>query len=106
VVKFLLDRTALALFKTVPARAGGFSTQLAVKALARNRRGRLTCIEPYPEARLLDAGLDIELIQKPVEQIDVAFFQSLDAGDILFIDSTIQRSRRDCGPTRALRVFG
>lgn len=67
---------------------GGFSTQLAHKALARNRKGRLTCIEPYPEARLLDAKLDLELIQKPVEQIDVDFFSSLDAGDILFIDSS------------------
>jgi predicted O-methyltransferase YrrM len=67
---------------------GGYSTQLATKALAQNARGRLTCIEPYPEARLLDANLDIELIQKPVEQIGVDFFSSLDANDILFIDSS------------------
>ena len=67
---------------------GGYSTQLAAKALARNGRGRLTCIEPYPEARLLDAKLDIELIQKPVEQIELNFFSSLEAGDILFIDSS------------------
>jgi hypothetical protein len=67
---------------------GGYSTQLAAQALARNGRGRLTCIEPYPEARLLDAKLDIELIKTPVEQIDVDFFLSLDANDILFIDSS------------------
>lgn len=67
---------------------GGYSTQLATKALARNGKGRLTCIEPYPEARLLDANLDVELIQKPVEQIGVDFFSSLDANDILFIDSS------------------
>ena len=67
---------------------GGYSTQLAAKALARNGNGRLTCIEPYPEAWLLDAKLDVELIQKPVEQIDVDFFSSLEANDILFIDSS------------------
>ena len=67
---------------------GGYSTQLAAQALARNGKGRLTCIEPYPEARLLDANLDIELIQKTVEQIDVDYFSCLDADDMLFIDSS------------------
>src|SRR5262249_10153863 len=37
---------------------------------------------------LLDANLAMELTQKPVEQIDVDFFSSLDANDILFIDSS------------------
>ena len=67
---------------------GGYSTQIANKALARNGEGRLTCVEPYPEARLLDANLNIELIQDRVEQIDVDFFSCLDANDILFIDSS------------------
>jgi hypothetical protein len=67
---------------------GGYSTQLAAKALARNGQGRLTCIEPYPEARLLEANLDLELVQKPVEQIDADFFSYLEPNDILFIDSS------------------
>ena len=67
---------------------GGYSTQIADKALAHNGKGRLTCIEPYPEARLLDANLNIELIQDRVEQIDVDFFSCLEANDILFIDSS------------------
>ena len=67
---------------------GGYSTQLADKALARNGKGRLTCIEPYPEARLLDANLNLELIEKRVEQMDVEFFSCLEANDILFIDSS------------------
>ena len=67
---------------------GGYSTQLATKALARNGEGRLTCIEPYPEARLLDANLDIELVRTPVEQIDAEYFSCLDTNDILFIDSS------------------
>ena len=67
---------------------GGHSTRIAANALARNGNGRLTCIEPFPEARLLDANLNVDLIQKRVEEIDVNFFANLDANDILFIDSS------------------
>lgn len=63
---------------------GGYSTQLAAKALRANGGGKLTCIEPYPE-RL---NGDIDLIQKQVEEIDVDFFSCLEADDILFIDSS------------------
>jgi hypothetical protein len=66
---------------------GGYSTQLAAGALTRNGSGKLTCIEPYPE-RLNGAGPTVELIQKRVEEIDVAFFACLAANDILFIDSS------------------
>ena len=64
---------------------GGYSTQIAAKALAANRKGSLVCIEPYPE-RL--NGSDVELIQKRVEEMNVDFFSSLEANDILFIDSS------------------
>ena len=66
---------------------GGYSTQLAGKALAANGSGSLICIEPYPE-RLNGAGLTVELIQKCVEEIDVDFFSCLAANDMLFIDSS------------------
>jgi len=66
---------------------GGYSTQLAAKALTSNGSGKLICIEPYPE-RLNGTGPGIELIQKRVEEIDVAFFSYLEANDILFIDSS------------------
>jgi hypothetical protein len=67
---------------------GGFSTRIAVKALAVNRTGSLTCIEPYPEERLNGANANIELIRKRVEEVDLEFFSSLQADDILFIDSS------------------
>ena len=66
---------------------GGYSTQLANQALAANGNGKLICIEPYPE-RLNGAGPNLDLIQKRVEEIDVAFFSGLTANDILFIDSS------------------
>ena len=64
---------------------GGYSTQLAAKALTSN--GRLICIEPYPE-RLNGTASNVELIQKRVEEIDVDFFSCLQPHDILFIDSS------------------
>ena len=65
---------------------GGYSTQIADKALARNANdGELTCIEPHPGDRL---NGHIKLIQKRVEEIDVDFFLQLEANDILFIDSS------------------
>ena len=67
---------------------GGYSTRIASVALARNEKGSLTCIEPHPEQRLLEADLQIELIRKRVEEIDVGFFSGLEANDILFIDSS------------------
>ena len=67
---------------------GGYSTRIATKALSRNEKGSLTCIEPHPEQRLLEADLKIELIPKRVEEIDVSFFSDLEANDILFIDSS------------------
>ena len=66
---------------------GGYSTQIAAKALAANRKGRLVCVEPYPE-RLNGSERNVELIQKRVEEMDVDFFSSLEANDILFIDSS------------------
>lgn len=66
----------------------GYSTRFARRALTSNEDGGiLTCIEPHPE-RLNGPGLNIELIQKPVEQIHVEFFLQLEANDILFIDSS------------------
>ena len=66
---------------------GGYSTQLASKALTTNGSGNLICIEPYPE-RLNGAGPTVELIQKRVEEIEIDFFSCLTANDILFIDSS------------------
>lgn len=66
---------------------GGYSTLIASKALSANGKGKLTCIEPYPE-RLNGTEPNVELIQKRVEEMDVDFFGSLAANDILFIDSS------------------
>lgn len=70
----------------------GYSTQIAAKAIERNQQegkiGTITCIEPYPSLMLTESNLDVEIITKRVESIDISFFQQLCAGDVLFIDST------------------
>ena len=67
---------------------GGYSTRIAGSALIANQKGTLTCIEPYPEARLAAADFNFELITRRVEEIDVDFFSCLASNDILFIDSS------------------
>src|SRR5438477_286391 len=49
----------------------------------------LICIEPYPTA-IVTGGLAhlAELMQTRVEEVDLGFFESLETGDILFIDSS------------------
>lgn len=68
----------------------GVSSHVMLGALERNnaedRPGSLTCIEPYP-SKFLRATRGIELIAAPVEQLDPAVFDVLEAGDMLFIDS-------------------
>jgi hypothetical protein len=67
----------------------GFSTQVSASALLRNGTGRLQCVEPYPSPRLVEGfpGLD-RLHASKVEDIGIEPFLALEAGDILFIDSS------------------
>jgi hypothetical protein len=49
----------------------------------------VTCIEPYPP-EFLGPGVEgiSELITSPVEEVSISHFLELDAGDILFIDTS------------------
>jgi Methyltransferase domain len=53
---------------------------------------KLTCIEPAPKRLLavVDAAKrsDVRLIQSKVQDVPLSFFEGLDAGDILFVDSS------------------
>ncbi len=82
--------------ETRPARiveiGAGYSTRIAGRALAANAaqgaHGSITVVEPHPQPRLLDAGLEMTLIERPLEEVDPAVFAQLAAGDILFVDSS------------------
>lgn len=70
----------------------GHSTLMAINALKQNQSSDETstcehiCIEPY-ENKWLEKT-NVKIIRKMVEDIDMSLFQSLKAGDIMFIDST------------------
>lgn len=72
---------------------GGNTTLLLAKALTKNAAegapGTLTCIEPNPAFYLKEGltGLTL-LMEQQVQQVSVDLFLSLQANDILFIDSS------------------
>jgi Methyltransferase domain len=69
----------------------GFSTLLVADV---NRRFLgsamgITCVEPYPRAFLRSPALGIDrLLVAKVQEVDPAVFAMLEAGDVLFIDSS------------------
>lgn len=70
----------------------GNSTLVARKAIAANADEDPTytcdhiCVEPYEMEWLETTG--IRIVRKRAEKLGVAFFEALDAGDLLFIDSS------------------
>lgn len=70
----------------------GHSTLVAIKALDKNKsedpgyKAEHICIEPYEMPWLEKTSATI--IRKKAEEVDKSLFQSLNAGDILFIDSS------------------
>lgn len=84
----------------------GRSTIVAAEACRRNNvavpgSSQLICIEPYPTA-IVTGGLAhlAELMQTRVEEVDLGFFELLETGDILFIDSS--HALREAGDVQFL----
>lgn len=75
----------------------GFSTLVALEALASNESGSITCIEPYPRD-FLQTNNTIELKTIPAQELQPDFLNAnLNDGDVLFIDSThTVKSGSDC----------
>jgi hypothetical protein len=79
--------------KRVVEIGSGHSTQVAAAACLRNARERgeapqLTAIDPFPAPLLQGLPGLTKLIVDKVQNVDLEVFTSLEAGDILFIDST------------------
>jgi hypothetical protein len=65
----------------------GVSTKFTRRAVTTyGLRTRMTSIDPQPRNEI-DALCD-EVIRQPLERCDLAIFQTLEAGDILFLDSS------------------
>ncbi len=73
---------------------GGMSTRLLATALKMNRdqdqvQGELITIDPFPDPRLGRHWGDLRrLIAKPVQDVGLELFLTLQAGDMLFLDSS------------------
>lgn len=69
----------------------GYSSLIALQAITRNREEghetSLCCIDPY-ETIVPQQTSGIQFIRKPVEELDLSLFKSLQEKDILFIDSS------------------
>ena len=69
----------------------GFSTLLVADVNRRFLGGamKICCIEPYPRPFLRSPALGIEqLIARKVQEVDLGLFSELEAGDVLFVDSS------------------
>ena len=69
----------------------GFSSLITADVNRRFLDSKLdfSCIEPFPRQFLLDGVEGItRLVEQKVEDVELSFFDRLDAGDILFIDSS------------------
>ena len=72
----------------------GFSSAVMLDTLERfpNRNAAVTFIEPYPARlnALIDprATARTTLLEKPVQAVDLGVFRALEAGDLLFVDSS------------------
>jgi predicted O-methyltransferase YrrM len=77
--------------KTVIEVGSGFSSLITAEVNRRHRSGAINfhCVEPYPRQFLID-GVDgiTGLVSSRVENVELSFFDQLEAGDLLFIDSS------------------
>jgi hypothetical protein len=79
----------------------GWSTALVLDTNERFLGGqlRITCIEPHPNdlRTLFRPGDDVELIESPVQDVDLDRFKQLEPDDVLFIDcSHVVKTGSDC----------
>lgn len=77
--------------RIIEAGSGFSSMVMTMSAKINEAEGnpvKLSHIEPYPSPRLLSYPLAGELIRQRIQDLDLAMFRSLEANDILFIDST------------------
>ena len=67
----------------------GNSSKVVLKALQDSgKETEYTIIDPYCCWEETEFGINVNVIQKPVEETNIALFQTLETDDILFIDSS------------------
>lgn len=70
----------------------GWSTHSSVAAIRRNESEGASCrctfVEPYPPDYFTELKLPGEFLHKKIQQVPLEMFQQLEAGDVLFIDTS------------------
>lgn len=70
----------------------GYSSRTSIAALERNQKEghhcEITFIEPFASAHFKELKLPGEFIPKKIQEVPLARFQQLEAGDVLFIDTS------------------
>jgi predicted O-methyltransferase YrrM len=72
--------------ETVIEVGSGYSSRVALRALEKNGRGRLICIDPAPRLHLPKNNLTH--VATKIEDADARLFEGFQPNDILFIDSS------------------
>lgn len=67
----------------------GFSTHVAIDAVSASGHGEITCIEPFPR-EFLHEEEKIYLIEQKLQDVATDRFEGMQAGDVLFVDSSHQ----------------
>jgi predicted O-methyltransferase YrrM len=78
--------------KTIIEVGCGWATRVALRAIDKNGAGRMLCIDPAPRYVLPQ---NVEFRKAFVEDVELDFFDQLEAGDILFIDSSHTRAEAE-----------
>jgi len=70
----------------------GFSTRVSTAALRKNKEEGIDCeavfIEPYPGDRLKGLVLKGQFFEQKIQDVSLEIFEKLEAGDVLFIDTS------------------
>jgi predicted O-methyltransferase YrrM len=66
----------------------GMSTMILDGALSRNGQGELITIDPFPHPVLERTKVAARSVRAPVQEVALDEFTALEAGDLLFIDSS------------------
>lgn len=65
-----------------------YSAQAGIRNEAEGAPLEIICIEPFPYAKLHEIPGLTKIIQREVQDVDLSVFQTLEANDVLFIDSS------------------
>src|SRR6202789_1044530 len=76
--------------KIVQVGSGVSTAVIQMAAKEAGYKPKIVCIDPFPTEYLIRAARDnlIQLIPKPAQEVDIRLLTDLEAGDLLFVDST------------------